>query len=224
LHLSAALWDVPYHRNKRNPCFEEEDVFRKSTIGLASLAVALSAGLAVTNATAATRGMSTPAASVESDQKWCAQQGGNAVDYSPWYNTNSPEPTPLGGRASMCTFANTDGTKILVAASTLAADKPSMAALAYTYKPAASEKPPADDSDPSSWYCSRIGGTESFGDRPADVGGWAPSDEKAPKDFISLCVFADRSMIDSWGLMYHTHGVIRGADLTGKWKATIPTR
>jgi hypothetical protein len=31
---------------------------------------------------------------------------------------------------------------------------------------------------------------------------------------IEYCTFADGSMIDAWGLTYHTGGVIRGADLT----------
>ena len=30
---------------------------------------------------------------------------------------------------------------------------------------------------------------------------------------VALCVFADLSFIDEWGLAYHSNGDIRGADL-----------
>jgi len=33
-------------------------------------------------------------------------------------------------------------------------------------------------------------------------------------DPISMCVFPDLSIIDSWGLTYHSNGTIRGADLS----------
>ena len=194
-------------------------MFRKSTVTMACLAVALSGGLYVSTAHADATG-NQPSASEQSAQNWCAQKGGKAIDYSPWYHTNNPKPTPLGGSYSMCRFTNKDGTRIVVAADSLAADRPTQAALAYMLKPAV---PPAPNgSNPSAWYCTKIGGTVQFGGGPADVGGWAPSSEKAPQDFEFMCVFADRSMIDTWGLAYHTNGVIRGADLTGKWKATMP--
>lgn len=38
-----------------------------------------------------------------------------------------------------------------------------------------------------------------------------------------MCVFADQSMIDEWGLLYHLQDVMRGADLKDKWKAKMPT-
>lgn len=30
---------------------------------------------------------------------------------------------------------------------------------------------------------------------------------------VSICVFSDLSMIDAWGLFYHTNDIIRGKDL-----------
>jgi hypothetical protein len=200
----------------------------KVTIGFACLAVTLCGGLVASSAAAASSRTAddraaAPAAAKQTDQSWCTQKGGKAVAYSPWYNTNSAHPTPLGGSFLMCEFTNTaDQTRILVTADSLAADRPTMAALAYKHKPAATENPPGDGQNPAAWYCGRIGGTDQFGDNQGDVGGWAPSSAKAPQDIIGMCVFADRSMIDEWGLTYHTHDIIRGADLTEKWRATIP--
>jgi putative hemolysin len=195
-------------------------MFRTSTMGLAGLAVAVCVALAG-SAAAATGGSAATGASAQTDLSWCTRQGGQAVEYSPWYKTNSSRPTRLGGSHPLCVFAAADGTRILVATDTLAADRPTLASLAYTRRPDASEGP-TSDVNPATWYCERIGGTAQFGDSPADVGGWAPSDQAAPGDFIGMCVFPDRSMIDAWGLAYHTHSIIRGADLAGKWNATVP--
>ncbi|MBP2328983.1 putative hemolysin [Kibdelosporangium banguiense] len=194
-------------------------MLRKSTIGFCSLTAILFAGLL----SGATAGAETPGpAASQSDKSWCAAKGGKAIDYSPWANTNYT-PVRLGGRFTMCDFTDKkEQTTITVSADSLAADEPTLAALAYTFKP---QKPPSTGGEnPADDYCVKLGGAVQFGANPSDVGGWAPSSQKEPTEFAGMCVFADRSMIDSWGLFYHLNGVIRGADLTGKWKATMPVR
>lgn len=193
---------------------------RARALGMAGLALTASVALAAPSFAAPPR---TPAAqSPSSDATWCTQQGGSVVAYSPWYNTNSTHPTPLAGPVTMCRFTGTDGTIIVLPVDTLAAGSPTMAALAYTFKPDASESAPGDGTNPATWYCERIGGTAQFGDSPGDAGGWAPSSVTNPQSFVGMCVFADRSMIDQWGLAYHTHDIVRGTDLATKWRATMP--
>ena len=35
-----------------------------------------------------------------------------------------------------------------------------------------------------------------------------------PTDVLEACIFPDMSSIDSWGLAYHSMGIIRGKDLS----------
>jgi putative hemolysin len=195
---------------------------RKKVLGLIGLVLALPIGLAASSVAQAVQAGTSRAPMT--DTTWCTQHGGRIVAYSAWYDINAPQPTPLGPPQTMCRFTrSSDSTMILVAADTLASQQPTMAELAYTYKPDASKRT-TQDLNPATWYCELIGGTEQFGDSPADVGGWAPSSEAHPTEFIGMCVFADRSMIDEWGLDYHTHGIVRGADLAGKWRARLPAK
>ncbi|GAA2662892.1 hypothetical protein [Streptomyces lunalinharesii] len=149
---------------------------------------------------------------------WCEKQGGTAETRVPYYTGTGNKITPLGGEREMCVFAATDGSKIMIAADTLAADKPTLAALAYVRKPAG----PSSPGNPSIAYCQGINGTAMFGNKPTDGGGWGPKNETDPSKATSTCAFADGSMIDAWGLKYHQGGVVRGADLTKKFQATIP--
>lgn len=191
-------------------------MFWKATTGLSSLAVLLTVGMAASSPVAATNNAAAPA----SPKSWCTAKGGKPVDYSYAHSyTNSPNPAPRGGHTLMCEFTNTkDDASITVGADTLAADQPTLAALAYTFKP---KRRPWTGGNPATQYCADLGGAVQFG----DDGGWAPSELKnpAPDQFIGMCVFADRSMIDEWGLFYHLGDVMRGADLKDKWKAKIPT-
>ena len=47
--------------------------------------------------------------------------------------------------------------------------------------------------------------------------GWVNTDEPVFKVMV-LCVFADDSAIDAFGLWYHANGAIRGADLATKFR------
>ena len=42
-------------------------------------------------------------------------------------------------------------------------------------------------------------------------GGWVL--ESDHNDVLEACIFPDMSSIDSWGLAYHSEGIIRGKDL-----------
>ncbi|QHC23866.1 hypothetical protein [Streptomyces sp. GS7] len=155
---------------------------------------------------------------VSADAAWCEQQGGKAETRVPYYTGTGNKITPLGGEREMCVFSAGDDSKIMIAADTLAADKPTLAALAYVRKPAG----PSSPGNPSIAYCQGINGTAMFGNRPTDGGGWGPRAETDPSKATSACMFADGSVIDAWGLKYHQGGVIRGADLTKKFRAAIP--
>jgi putative hemolysin len=96
-----------------------------------------------------------------------------------------------------------------VALDALYTDQPTLAALAYRAK--VPMQPNKSGGNPSSFYCTQLGGTDAFGGVNATGGGWAKADAG---DVISLCIFPDLSSIDSWGLTYHAADTIRGADLT----------
>jgi putative hemolysin len=145
--------------------------------------------------------------------EYCTTNGGVVETRYPFYGTNSDNSIRLAGSMRVCTFTAGDTTRIFVAIDTLYADQPTLAAAAYTAQVPVVEGSPS--SNPSSLYCSQLGGTDSFGGVSAAGGGWALEDGS---DVVALCVFPDLSSIDSWGLTYHSNGIIRGTDLTGKFR------
>jgi putative hemolysin len=154
--------------------------------------------------TAAPSGAQSPAAA------YCAQSGGAVETRYPFYGTNGSNPLQLAGSMQACVFTSaSDGSKILIAVDTLYAEQPTLAASAYLGKPPLKSGQPSVN--PSSIYCSQLGGTDVFGGVNASGGGWA---REGGADAIAMCVFPDLSTIDSWGLTYHANGTIRGADLT----------
>jgi putative hemolysin len=146
---------------------------------------------------------------------YCAEQGGAVQVRYPVYGANNPNPTRLAGARPFCEFTAPDGSRISVALDTLYAEQPTLAASAYLAKPPLKSggQPSAN---PSSVYCSQLGGTDLFGGVNAAGGGWVA--EGKADDVLAECVFPDLSSIDSWGLTYHSNGVIRGADLTVKFR------
>ncbi len=145
----------------------------------------------------------------EAAADYCAQSGGEVETRYPFYGTNGPDVLQLAGSMTVCTFTADDGSRILIALDTLYAEEPTLAGSAYRAQVPFETGAPSVN--PSSLYCSQLGGTDLFGGINAAGGGWA-LEEAA--DVISLCVFADFSAIDSWGLTYHADDTIRGADLT----------
>jgi putative hemolysin len=141
---------------------------------------------------------------------YCAEKGGEVETRYPFYAVSSANPIRLAGSMQVCTFTAADDTRIMIALDTLYTDQPTLAGAAYLAKPRLEAGEPS--ANPSSLYCSQLGGTDLFGGVNASAGGWAHEDGT---DGIAFCVFPDLSTIDSWGLTYHSDDVIRGADLTG---------
>jgi putative hemolysin len=144
---------------------------------------------------------------------WCARHDGTVVDRYPASNTSSGAPEAFGPPVRFCEFTGGEGadpadSRISVRLTTLASSEPSMAATAYLTKPPMPEG--EGSANPASLYCADLGGAELAGQLAPD-GGWVSSDDAS--DVIQMCVFPDLSIIDSWGLAYHTMGVIRGANL-----------
>ena len=143
---------------------------------------------------------------------YCVSTGGEVDNRQPYYNTNADEPDwfALSGDRQFCKFTlKKDGSRIHVLLSTLYTDRPSLAALAYY-----AEIPTGScNGNPASCYCSLLGGTDLFGGINLNGGGWVQKSD--PIDTVlEACIFPDMSSIDSWGLTYHSAGIIRGKDLS----------
>ena len=89
-----------------------------------------------------------------------------------------------------------------------------MAALAY------SAEVPSNGGvgNPSLAYCLQLGGAWQVGNG-LDGGGWATG---RGERVYTMCVFADGSAIDTWGLLYHSANIIRGKDLATVLKFANP--
>jgi hypothetical protein len=154
-------------------------------------------------------------------EAYCVEQGGMLVDRVATWNTNADPPArlKLAGRLRQCEFESVeDGspTRISVDLRTLYADEPTIAAVAYLSKiaPVLPDQPSAN---PASYNCSvGLGGTSTFGNTPT-VGGWVAAAEET-FDIMNLCVFADMSAIDEFGIFYYATGAVRGADLAEKMR------
>jgi len=193
----------------------------------ASLVLALATLLAACQTPAATQsasgapgasnGVATPIASGSSAdaQAYCTGHGGQLVNRVATWNTNGDPSTwlQLAGRWTLCEFETTGAspTRISVDLTTLSSTEPTLASLAYLSK-VPSTQPSQPSQNPAGWYCAKdLDATSSFGNT-ASVGGWV--DQSQPVFAVmSLCVFADGSAIDEFGLWYHANGVVRGADL-----------
>lgn len=153
--------------------------------------------------------------------KYCTDNGGTVTTRYPAYNTNAPQEQwlRLAGSRDFCTFyATADETgfqsQISIALDTLYADQPTLAVLAYL-EPLS--LPPFTGANPSTLYCTKLGGSDVWGGQDnAAGGGWVTdaSDSKTNFQIVNMCVFPDGSAIDSWGLAYKANGVVRGQDLT----------
>lgn len=140
---------------------------------------------------------------------YCIDNGGQVQTRIPEYNTNGGTPLVLSGHAEFCQFTSKkDGSQINVLLSTLFTRKPSLAALAYYAKvPLGS----GCNGNPASCYCTLLGGTDLFGGVNLAGGGWVLKSDST--DVLEACIFPDLSSIDSWGLAYHSAGIVRGKNL-----------
>jgi putative hemolysin len=142
----------------------------------------------------------------------CEEKGGQVQTREAMSGTND-DPSAwldMGRSIELCTFTADDGSRIYVDTLTLAAPGPTLASVAYL-----SQVPmPAYDpskGNPATRYCTDLAASSAFGGG-AGGGGWVLM--SAPDDpVVAMCVFPDGSMIDEWGLAYHSDGTVRGADL-----------
>ncbi|HEY1960936.1 MAG TPA: hypothetical protein VGG69_00840 [Rhizomicrobium sp.] len=150
-----------------------------------------------------------PPVSIASAAAYCVEQGGGVQTRLPEFNTNGGTPLVLSGRAYFCQFTSKkDGSQINILLRTLYSRKPSLAALAYY------AKVPLGGSctgNPASCYCTLLGGSDLFGGVNLSGGGWVLKSD--PNDVLEACIFPDLSSIDSWGLAYHSAGIVRGKNL-----------
>lgn len=138
---------------------------------------------------------------------YCKQTGGIVETRVATYGTNGPNPLTLAGIAQFCEYKAHDGSRIHLLTSTLYTKKPTLAALAYYAKvPIGSCQ-----GNPASCYCTLLGGSDQFGGTTGAGGGWFL--KGVTDETLEACIFPDMSSIDSWGLTYHSAGIIRGRDL-----------
>lgn len=159
----------------------------------------------------------TPIATVD-PAAWCVEKGGTVVHRTPALGTNNPDQMlVLGDGVDFCEFTLGEGadpptSRISIDINSLATSEPTLAALAYLTKPAVPDGP-NDGSNPATAYCLHLGGQE-LGSATISGGGWITDARGNDLDVLEACTFADGSIIDSWGITYHSDGTIRGADLT----------
>lgn len=161
-------------------------------------------------------------------EAFCTAAGGVIVMRTAAQTPDSDPIGALGEPEPFCEFTGgagaDEGSMISVLAETLSSTTPTHAAMAYLDArpmPAIDPPGPVDGTpvamtgmpNPASIYCEQAGGVE---------GAWVAAGMAADAPFrnVAMCVFPDRSAIESWGIAYHAMGAIRGADLSGAfgWK------
>lgn len=146
---------------------------------------------------------------------YCESKGGDVQTRDATFGTNGDQTgwLPLAGTTQVCRFQADDEarSRIYVDFATLTSARPTLAGLAYLSRPPVPTS--SGGANPATGYCTKLGGSSTFGEISASGGGWVNKDD--PDDIVvNLCVFPDESFIDEWGLAYHAGGVVRGQDLT----------
>jgi hypothetical protein len=150
---------------------------------------------------------------------YCTDSGGVVESRIPTYGTNGGSTLALAGPKLFCNYTAKNGdSSIWVLLSTLVTPNPTLAALAYY-----AEVPFVEGScqgSPGSCYCTQLGGTDLFGGINAAGGGWVLSTDST--NVLDACIFPDLSVIDTYGLFYHSAGIIRGRNLANKLRYKNP--
>ena len=150
--------------------------------------------------------------------RYCVQTHGEVIVRHPVYGSNGSSLLFLAGVRSFCQYTRKkDGSRIHILLATLYTTKPSLAALAYILKPAMGSQ---CQGNPASCYCSQLGASDQFGGTTGAGGGWY--NKNSIDQTLEACIFPDMSSIDSWGLAYHSAGIIRGIDLTKVMRYKYP--
>ncbi len=142
--------------------------------------------------------------------EYCTKTGGEVFIRQAAYGTNNPlTELLLAAKRPFCQYTSaSDGSRISLLLSTLTTTEPTLAALAYY-----AQVPSGSCSgNPASCYCSLLGGSDLFGGINAAGGGWV--NNKSEDATLESCIFPDESSIDSFGLFYHSAGIVRGIDLS----------
>jgi len=148
----------------------------------------------------------------------CKSTGGLVEMRQAVYGTNN-DPSAwlwLAGKERFCQYTASDTSRIHVSLMTLTTKKPTLAALAYYAQVPWNGK---GNGNPASFYCSQLGGAE-IGATDFAGGAWVSSG--GIDQLLEACIFPDNSTIDSWGLLYHSVGIIRGVDLATVLKYPNP--
>lgn len=143
---------------------------------------------------------------------YCRKTGGKVQVRDAWYTTNTGKQVRLNGTATFCHYRAKDKSTIDIDVKTLYSTKPTLAALAYYAELKMSKKCSKYLADPAVCYCRQ----ELFGADFFTIGGsWVPAGQRPTgNNRTPFCVFSDFSVIDSWGLTYHSAGIVRGMDLS----------
>ena len=139
---------------------------------------------------------------------YCTSTGGKVEKRRPVYGSNGGSPFLLAGTKYFCRYKASDGSRIHILIETLYTKQPTLAALAYYAAPPLGQC----NGNPASCYCTQLGGSDQFGGTTGAGGGWFA--KNTPDNNLEACIFPDMSSIDSWGLAYHSAGIIRGIDLS----------
>jgi hypothetical protein len=184
-------------------------VFFSACGGGSSTVAPPAASAATAPANVAPVGLAADDAEDASAATYCRKTGGLVETRRAVYGSNGSQLLFLAGKRTFCQYTKkSDGSRIHILLSTLYTTKPTLAALAYILKP-----PPVGscNGNPASCYCSQLGGSDQFGGENGAGGGWYK--KNGIDQTLEACIFPDESSIDSWGLAYHAHGIIRGIDL-----------
>jgi hypothetical protein len=147
---------------------------------------------------------------------YCVSTGGVVEHRIPVFGTNDPPKQwlRLSGSANFCQYTKGKGqtsSRIHILLSTLYTAQPTLAALAYYAKVPLKDAGCTGGGNPASCYCTYLGGSDQFGGANLAGGAWVL--RNTTDVALETCMFPDMSSIDSWGLTYHSAGIIRGIDL-----------
>jgi hypothetical protein len=193
--------------------------FGAATLAIAVFVAAAGSARAVT---AASHTVAGPAFSMAdpntADAQYCRSTGGVVEHRIPEFGTNGSNPLILAGSADFCQYTSggKNPSRIHLLLKTLNATMPTLAALAYY---AEVKSTCTGGGSPGSCYCSQLGGTDEFGGININGGAWVGRGVDVDLD---ACIFPDLSSIDSFGLFYHSAGIIRGINLAKVLKYKNP--